>query len=149
MRPSSPPPTPARPDSSAGPWKNFPAFRIPGQGWHHLPVLAACRSWRVPHQVDERKNANPDNVQGVPEQAETGEPAQYVLAESLRPDLRHHRAQPQHPDRHMQSMASDQSEEAGVIGALGGAHMLRHQAGKLLHLQKKKAGAESTRQQKE
>nr|GFD54727.1 hypothetical protein [Tanacetum cinerariifolium] len=73
--------------------------------------LACCCSCGLPQQVDDGEDGDPDDVERVPEQAEAGDAADDLVAESLGPDLRHHRRQPDQSKRHMDAMAADQREE--------------------------------------
>ena len=69
-----------------------------------VTVIGIHRSWYYTHQIDDREYRNPDDVEGVPEQIETEQAMQDRRPEALDINLRHHRAEPQKPDAHMQAV---------------------------------------------
>src|SRR6185312_4493258 len=76
------------------------------------------RSWQGPDKIDDGEDGHPDDVEGVPEDAEAEEPAEDVRSvETLGPNLRHHGSDPQQPGGDVRAMAADQGEEGGKEGA--------------------------------
>ena len=93
---------------------------------------------RRSHQIDDREERDPDDVERVPEQGEAQDAAQDVGAESLGEDLRHHRQQPEQAGRDMQAVAADQREEGRQEGAARRPGAARDQAGELAQLSARK-----------
>src|SRR5215475_252764 len=82
--------------------------RLPGRdrrGWY--------RSWRNSHQINDREQPDPDDVERVPEQGEAPQPALHVAAEAFDGDLRHHYRQPDQAGGDVQAVAADQGKEGG------------------------------------
>src|SRR6185369_5719772 len=105
-------------------------------------LLHPFRSQPRSYQVNDREDSDPDDVERMPEQVEAEQAPQDRWAKILDPELRHHRAEPEQADRHMQAMAADQREETGKKrAALRPGAMLDH-PGKLADLQRDKGEAE-------
>ncbi len=67
-----------------------------------------------------------------------------VGAEALGADLRHHRQQPQQPDRDVQAVAADQREEGRQEGAARRPGALRDDVGELAELEREERAPSST-----
>ncbi len=101
--------------------------------------VAHCRS---SHQVNHGEQRDPDDVQGVPEQAEAQDAPQDIGPVSLGEHLRHHRQQPQQAGGHVQAVAADQREEGREERAARRAGAARDHAGELVHLEAEERRAE-------
>ncbi len=78
---------------------------------------------------------DPNDIQGVPEQAEAEHAPQNVGPVTLGEHLRHHGQQPQQAGGHVQAMAADQREERREERASRRARPVRDQACKLPDLE--------------
>lgn len=63
------------------------------------------------HQIDDRENADPDDVECMPEEIETDQSMDDLPAKSFYENLGHHRGQPDAAERDVQAMQSDQPIE--------------------------------------
>ena len=115
-----------------------PASMNPGATSSAFGFVVAWSS-AFSHQIDDREQRHPDDVERVPEQVEAEQPAQNVGAEALDEDLRHHRAQPQEPGADMQAVAADHGEEGRQEGAALRARACADQAGEIVRLQQQEA----------
>ena len=80
-------------------------------------IVAVRRSWTNSHQIDDREQPDPDDVERVPEQGKAEQAALHAGAKSLDCDLRHHHGQPDQSGGDVQPVAADQGEECGQKGA--------------------------------
>src|SRR6202521_216430 len=71
------------------------------------PLRGLLRSWANSHQVDDREERHPDDVQRMPEERKTLETSCHAGPEALDGDLGHHHGEPYQPGGDMQSMAAD------------------------------------------
>src|SRR5262249_51492586 len=105
---------------------------------HHHPSL-------YPHQVNQRHHPDPDDVEGVPEQAEAQQAPQHGGMQSLGDDLRHHIDEPDETSADVRAVHADQSEEGGQEGAAGGSGALVYHAHEFRDLEGEKRRAEHER----
>src|SRR5580692_1932876 len=125
-----------------------PGFLIAGGGVsakfvrHVLIAHDVARLRTCPEKIDVGEDADPDDVESMPEQAETHPAPQDVGPEALGPELRHHGAKPEQTDRDVQAVATDQREEGGQKGATLRASAFSQHLDELVSFQKKEADAE-------
>src|SRR4051794_2905902 len=82
------------------------------RGW--APIRACSRrvcSCAAPDQIDDREDADPDDVQRVPEEIEADQPVNDLAAETFDLHLRHHGGEPHPADRHVQAVQTYQAEK--------------------------------------
>src|SRR6202451_3023936 len=122
---SARPPAQAPSQCRARPFEDRPRLRahLPA---HYLPRPArgrrtrARRSCTHSHQINEAEDGDPDDVECVPEQTEAQKSVADALAKTLRPELRHHGAEPQEPGRDMQAVAAHEGKERRQKRTSGG-----------------------------
>src|SRR3954469_20384027 len=105
------------------------------------------RSWTNSHQIDDREQRDPDDVEGVPEQRKADEATLDIGAKALDGDLHHHHSQPEQTGSDMQPVAADEREEGGQKRAALRGRALRDHVGELAQLENKERGAEYERDQ--
>src|SRR6516164_9267924 len=82
-----------------------------------IPVASCCSLMGVlpsgarPQKIDIGEDADPDDVEGVPEQCEAHTAPHDVGPEALRPELRHHGTEPEQARCDMESVEADQGEK--------------------------------------
>src|SRR5437870_9880107 len=100
------------------------------------------QSWTNSHQIDDREQPNPDDVERVPEQGKAEQTAPHGGAKALDCDLRHHRRQPDQSGGDVQPVAPDKGEERGKKRAALRRGTAGDHVGELAHLKIKKRGTE-------
>src|SRR3984893_13158906 len=109
-----------------------------------LPVRdrIECRSWTGSHQINNREQPNPDDVERVPEQGKAEQAALHAGAKVADRDLDHHHDEPDQPDRDVQSVTADKGKEGRQKGAALRGRAACDHAGELVQLETEEAGAE-------
>src|SRR5262245_45550891 len=75
-----------------------------------LPLLVRSMS-KEPWKIDDREDADPDDVEEMPEQAETSHAGDPRRGQPLDHDLAHHDEDEEEAEAHVQAMGADQREE--------------------------------------
>src|SRR5678816_3344346 len=101
------------------------AIRRPG--W----LQRRCSS-QHPEQVDKGEDADPDDVEEMPEHAETHQPAFVRNDEAMLADLHQHDEDPDDAGRDVQAMHANQREESGQEAAALRGRAFSDQAAKLV-----------------
>src|SRR5713226_3326015 len=71
----------------------------------------ACWSWTDSHQIDDREQRDPDDVERVPEEGKTKETPLDRGTKALNGDLGHHHSEPDQTAGDMEAVAADEREE--------------------------------------
>src|ERR1700704_5575434 len=90
-------------------WSNFesdPNFSVRHRAASR--VLPSSRS----HQIHERQQRHPDDVERMPEQAETQKAPKHEIARALYGRLRHHEGEPEQACGDMRTVQTDQAEKS-------------------------------------
>src|SRR5665213_2934988 len=137
---SAAPPAPAQPHRPAPPAqrrglrpvRRRARCRAPGIDFpDSFPLDSSSGS----HQIDHRKQRDPDDVERVPEQREAQDAPLDVGPKSLGEHLGHHGQKPKDAGRNVQAVAADQGKERRQEGAARRAVAAHHQRGEFLQLQ--------------
>src|ERR1700733_6975011 len=106
---------------------------------------SAFRSSNDPHQIDNREYHHPDDIKRVPEQGEAQHAALHDRTETPHRELNHHENQPDQPNRHVQSVTTDQRKEGGEKSAALRSCSHRNHAVEFVKLEAEKCRSQDQR----
>ena len=101
-------------------------------------VVSWLRSSQHSHQVDEGEDADPDDVQEVPEHRQAHQAARVLGRQAVLAHLDHQRDQPDDAEGDVQAVRADQREEGGQEGAALRAGAFVDQVRELVELEPRK-----------
>src|SRR5258705_11700759 len=93
----------------------MPAF--PRSGYLRGRDRVERQSWAYSYQINHGENADPNDVERVPEQGEAEQAVLYAGDESHHRHLNHHHHEPDQSEGDVQPVAADKGEEGGKKSA--------------------------------
>src|SRR6267142_3776365 len=118
----------------------MPAF--PRSGYLRGRDRVERQSWAYSHQINHGENADPNDVERVPEQGEAEQAVLYAGDESHHRRLDHHHHKPDQSEGDVQPVAADKREEGGKKSAALRRRAASDHVGEFADLETKKRGAE-------